>query len=176
MRISKAIFPIILLAAVLRLTAFGHNPPGVYLDEAAQGYNAYSLLRTGKDEYGKSWPVFLRSFGDYKMPLYAYLTVPSVKIFGLDSFSTRFVSAAFARACCGCCGGDFPGACLYVQDSRRSKSGPHPVFPGGGIGFAFFPSSHFSSPLLSFSRPVRVCLSLLPFFVSGHGPLFYPHL
>ena len=101
MRISKAIFPIILLAAVLRLTAFGHNPPGVYLDEAAQGYNAYSLLRTGKDEYGKSWPVFLRSFGDYKMPLYAYLTVPSVKIFGLDSFSTRFVSAAFGTLLVG---------------------------------------------------------------------------
>lgn len=84
---------IIVLAAVLRLTDLGNNPPGVYVDEAVHGYNAYSLLTTGRDEYGKPLPLLLRSFGTYPPALYTYLTVPVVKIFGLNAFSVRLPSA-----------------------------------------------------------------------------------
>ena len=84
---------IILLGLTLRLYHLDTRPVGFTWDEAALGYNAYSLLKTGKDEYGKILPVVFKSFGDYKPGLYIYLTVPMVKIFGLNEFSTRLPSA-----------------------------------------------------------------------------------
>lgn len=71
----------------------GKNPPSINTDEAAIGYNAFSILKTGRDEYGEFLPIAFRSFDDYKPPLYIYLTVPSVAIFGLNEFSVRFPSA-----------------------------------------------------------------------------------
>lgn len=80
---------IILLATILRLWNLGIVPPGPNWDEAALGYNAYSILKTGRDEYGNWFPLSLRSYDDYKPPLYMYLTVPSVWMFGLDIWSVR---------------------------------------------------------------------------------------
>ena len=57
----------ILLGGVLRLMKFPAVPGGLNRDEAALGYNAFSLLETGKDEWGKQWPIVFRSFGDYKL-------------------------------------------------------------------------------------------------------------
>ncbi len=65
------------------------SPPCFNADEAAFGYNAYSLLKTGRDEYGTLFPVRLKSFGDYKMPLYSYLSVPFIALFGLTEFGAR---------------------------------------------------------------------------------------
>lgn len=80
---------IIVLAAALRLFQLGEVPTGPNWDEAALGYNAYSVLTTGKDEYGTQFPLSLRSYNDYKPPLYMYLTIPSVKLFGLSLWSVR---------------------------------------------------------------------------------------
>lgn len=89
-------FKLILIAisAVYLLITFLPKPfpPALNADEAAQGYNAYSLAETGRDEYGELLPLRLKSFGDYKLPLYAYLSVPVVKVFGLSEFSTRLVA------------------------------------------------------------------------------------
>ncbi len=84
---------IILLGLALRLYHLDSRPVGFTWDEAALGYNAYSLLKTGRDEFGTVLPVVFKSFGDYKPGLYIYLTVPMVKIFGLNEFATRFPSA-----------------------------------------------------------------------------------
>ena len=86
---------IIIIAAILRLWNLGGNPPHLTPDEAALGYNAYSILKTGKDEYGQILPVIFKSFGDYKPGLYVYLTVPFVAIFGLTEFAVRLPSALF---------------------------------------------------------------------------------
>lgn len=86
---------IIVLAAVLRLWQLGNIPPSPDWDEVALGYDAYSFIHTGRDEFGKFLPVVLRSFDDYKPALYAYLTVPSVLAFGLTVFAVRFPSAIF---------------------------------------------------------------------------------
>jgi hypothetical protein len=83
---------ILCLGFILRIVDFGQNPPGLYVDEASLGYNSYSLLKTGKDEYGKSWPVFFRSFGTYPSALYGYLAVVPIKLFGLNSIAVRFPS------------------------------------------------------------------------------------
>lgn len=78
----------------MRFIGLGNLPSALNRDEAAIGYNAYSLLATGKDEHGQSWPLNFKSIGDYKMPGYIYATVLPVKIFGLNDFSIRFWSAA----------------------------------------------------------------------------------
>ncbi len=84
---------IIALAAFLRLWQLGVVPVSPDWDEAALGYNAYSILKTGKDEYGTYLPRALRSYDDYKPPLYTYLTIPSVYAFGLNVWAVRLPSA-----------------------------------------------------------------------------------
>lgn len=87
---------ILFLGAILRLISLGSIPRGFTPDEASQAYSAYSLLKTGKDEWGIPWPVAsFKSFLDYKAPLQTYLMIPSIAIFGLNEFSTRLPSAVF---------------------------------------------------------------------------------
>lgn len=88
----KWLLLILLIAGTLRLWKLGVVPPSPDWDEAALGYNAYSVLKTGRDEYGTWFPLSLRSFDDYKPPLYMYLTIPSVALFGLNTWSVRFPS------------------------------------------------------------------------------------
>jgi len=96
MKKYKFLIIIVLLAAVLRFYKLGENPPSLTWDETAWGYNAYSLGIDGRDEFGRFLPWnYLESFGDFKPPVYAYLTILPVKIFGLNEFSTRFASAFF---------------------------------------------------------------------------------
>lgn len=80
---------ILVIAVFIRFYKLSSNPPGAYIDEASYGYNAYSMLLTGKDEWGKSLPIFLRSFGTYPAPLYTYLLMVPIKLFGLSIFSVR---------------------------------------------------------------------------------------
>lgn len=84
---------VLLLAAWLRLFRLGQSPISVNWDEAALGYNAYSLLKTGRDEYAKPLPVSLRSFDDYKPAVYSYLIVPLLTFSKLSDAVTRLPSA-----------------------------------------------------------------------------------
>jgi 4-amino-4-deoxy-L-arabinose transferase-like glycosyltransferase len=84
---------VMLLATFLRLYKLGEIPPHLTPDEAALGYNAFSILKTGKDEYGEFLPLILKSFGDYKPALYSYLAIPSIAIFGLTEFAVRLPGA-----------------------------------------------------------------------------------
>ena len=93
---SKVIFWIILtLAFVLRFYKLGEIPLSLDWDENSNVYNAYSILKTGRDEYGVLFPITNRSFDDYKPPLYMYLNIPTVAIFGLTPIAARFPSALF---------------------------------------------------------------------------------
>ena len=83
---------VLLIAIVLRSWQLGSVPPSPDWDETALGYNAYSLIRTGMDEYGTRWPLVFRSFDDYKPPLYVYLTIPAVAAFGLETWVVRLPS------------------------------------------------------------------------------------
>jgi len=80
---------IILLSLFFSIYKFNQVPPCLNADEVAFGYNSYSLLKTGRDEYGKFLPLRLESFEDYKLPLYTYLTVPIMAIFGYNDATTR---------------------------------------------------------------------------------------
>lgn len=97
-KIFIQLFLITLLAAILRLWQLGHVPSSPDWDEASLGYNAYSLLHTGRDEYGNFLPVVLRSFEDYKPALYAYLAVSAIALFDLTVFAIRLPSALLGIA------------------------------------------------------------------------------
>ena len=95
---NKLIIAILILAAVLRVAMLDKHPAGLNADEAAIGYNAWSLIETGKDEHDATWPLVFRSFDDYKPPLYFYLVLPFVKVFGLNIWSVRLPSAILGIA------------------------------------------------------------------------------
>lgn len=86
----------VVLGVFLRFYKLGLAPAGLYLDEAGQGYSAYSILKTGKDEFGMPFPSAFRSFNDFKTPVYIYLIVPLLPLFGLNTFSIRFPSFLFS--------------------------------------------------------------------------------
>ena len=88
---------IVAVAAVTRLAGLEGVPPGINHDEASNGYDAYSILKTGQDRWGESWPVLLEGFGrgDYRGALYAYLIVPFHALVGPEHLilSTRLPAA-----------------------------------------------------------------------------------
>ncbi len=86
---------ILLLGVTLRFYKLGEIPNSMDWDEVSWGYNAYSILITGKDEYGLIYPLSFKAFGDYKQPVYVYSELLPIKLFGLNAFSVRFPSAFF---------------------------------------------------------------------------------
>lgn len=92
---TPKIWLILLLAFLLRAWQITKTP-SLNPDEAALGYNAYSLLQTGKDEHGVSWPIHFKSFGDYKPGGYIYLDLPFIKILGLNVLATRLPNLFFS--------------------------------------------------------------------------------
>lgn len=110
---------ILILGFSLRLFWLPQYPSGFTPDEAAFGYNSYSLINTGLDEWGvPAWQLpftNLRSFGDYKLPLYSFLSVPTVKIFGLTEFAVRLPNALL---------GVLAIAVIYVFSRRLFPASP----------------------------------------------------
>jgi 4-amino-4-deoxy-L-arabinose transferase-like glycosyltransferase len=85
---------ILLLAAILRLVALDTVPPAIHADEAPNAWNAYTLLKTGHDQCGVSWPVFyLRAYGDYRTATYAYSLIPFQFFGGMNVWTTRLPAA-----------------------------------------------------------------------------------
>ena len=93
MKLKILFFFTVFLAFVLRFYHLGSIPSSLDWDEASLGYNAYSILKTGRDEYGFKLPLSIRSFNDYKPPLYTYLTILPVALLGLSEYSVRITSA-----------------------------------------------------------------------------------
>lgn len=87
---------ICLFFLLTRLYDITEIPSSVYWDEASIGYNAYSIVQTGKDEWDESFPLHFRAFGEFKLPVYIYAVAIFVKIFGLNEFSVRVPSVLFS--------------------------------------------------------------------------------
>ena len=85
---------VILIAAFLRFCRLGDVPVGIHRDEAFLGYNAYSILKNGRDMSGQPWPLHFSSFL-YSPGGYAYAAIPPIALFGLTPFAVRFPSAFF---------------------------------------------------------------------------------
>lgn len=87
-----ALVLIVILGVFVRALYFGSTPPNLDWDEASIGYNAYSLLKTGSDEWGMKMPLIFRAFGDFKLPVYVYMAVVSQAGFGVNEIATRLPS------------------------------------------------------------------------------------
>lgn len=98
MKIHRILILVIALAFFLRAFLLDQYPPGLYSDEAAFGYNAYSLWKSGHDEFGRFWPVSFESFGDWKPPMSGWLAIPMIAFFGLNELAVRLPSAILGTA------------------------------------------------------------------------------
>jgi len=93
-RIRIAVIAIAIIAgAALRVARLDAVPPGLHPDEAVEGYDAYSILKTGRDHRGHFLPLAMESFSDYRMPLFQYSLVPLVAAFGLKTSIIRLGAA-----------------------------------------------------------------------------------
>lgn len=89
---------IALMGAFLRTHRLDSNPPGFFRDEADKGYTTFSLLETGRDQSGRSLPLFVRSLNVTTSSLYQYINAPIVAIFGLSEWSVRLPAAMAGTA------------------------------------------------------------------------------
>ena len=84
---------ILLTSSIIRFYQLGKIPNGLSADEADVGYNAFSVLMTGKDVYNRPYPLFFQSFDIYQPPFQAYISIPAIYFFGLSDFSMRIAPA-----------------------------------------------------------------------------------
>jgi 4-amino-4-deoxy-L-arabinose transferase-like glycosyltransferase len=93
--VSIIFLSLFVLAIGLRFYRLSQNPPGFFCDEASNGFNAYMIWTRGTDEYGVCFPVFFRTFGEYRNPVVIYTLAPIVGLFGLSESTVRFTGAAY---------------------------------------------------------------------------------
>lgn len=93
-KLSLIIFSLVLILAILVRFFKLDTLISPYWEEAALGYDAYSISQTGKDHHGNNFPIVaFESFGDWKPAGYFYAIVPFIKIFGSGVLATRLPSA-----------------------------------------------------------------------------------
>lgn len=92
--LKLAFWLVLLIGAAVRLFHFGAVPGGVNINEASVGVEAYSLLQSGVDRWNNAFPVYFPAWGSGLQPLYVYLTLPMVKLLGLNIYSVRIVNLA----------------------------------------------------------------------------------
>lgn len=92
---SRNLFVVVFWIVTLSFFVFSrfmfldYAPKGLNWDEASYAYNAYSLLKTGSDEWGKSLPLYLKAFGDFKPALLSYAMVGGFSLFGVSDSVAR---------------------------------------------------------------------------------------
>src|SRR4030042_7041651 len=86
---------IILLAAFMRLWNIDKVPVSLFGDELDVGYQAYSILKTGRDYSGNFLPIHFQSLAEWRTPLYLYSAVPTVAVFGISAWGVRLPAAIF---------------------------------------------------------------------------------
>lgn len=95
---KKLLILICILFLFTRFYKVAEIPPSLYWDEASIGYNAYSILKTGTDEWGKHFPIHFRAFGEFKLPVFIYSVSLIEVLFGLSEFAIRFTAILYSFA------------------------------------------------------------------------------
>ncbi|MBN1168600.1 hypothetical protein JXA63_01800 [Candidatus Woesebacteria bacterium] len=86
---------ILLLASFLRLWKLDQVPVSLFSDELDVGYQAYSIIKTGRDYSGNFLPLHFASLAEFRTPLYIYASVPTVAVFGITPYGVRLPAAIF---------------------------------------------------------------------------------
>ncbi len=90
---KKWLILILVVAALLRFVGLTRSPAALNWDEVSIGYNAYSVLKTGRDEWGEFLPLSFQAFGENKLPGMIYASIPAIALFGLNDFGVRATPA-----------------------------------------------------------------------------------
>ena len=93
--IPVILFLILVLGFVLRFYKVKEIPPSLNWDEVSIAYNAYSILKTGKDEWNQSFPIHFKAYGEYKLPVQIYLSIPGIYLFGLNELGVRITPVIY---------------------------------------------------------------------------------
>lgn len=86
---------ILLLAFFLRIYKVSENPPALNWDEVSIAYNAYSIMKTGRDEWNQILPLHFKSYGEYKLPVQIYASIPGIMILGLNELGVRITPVIY---------------------------------------------------------------------------------
>src|SRR3989344_2274276 len=86
---------IVILAFFLRFYKVTEIPPALNWDEVSIGYNAYSILKTGKDEWNQAFPIHFKAYGEYKLPVQIYASIPGIYFFGLNELGVRITPVVY---------------------------------------------------------------------------------
>ena len=113
--IKKNLLLILILFISLSIRLYNINELPLFGDEIDVGYQAYSLLLTSRDVKGNFLPTYISSFSESRAPALIYFTIPSIFLFGLNSFSVRLVPIIF---------GIFSTIYFYAIILKLSKSKP----------------------------------------------------
>jgi hypothetical protein len=89
------------LVVVRNLVDLSASPPGLYVDEASIGYNAWTIAHFGVDEHAVHFPLFFEAFGEYKNPVYIYALSGLVRFLPLTVTIERLPAAIFGLAVVG---------------------------------------------------------------------------
>lgn len=93
--LKKNFWLIIILLLAIFLRFFRLDYLELFGDEIDAGYQAYSLMETGRDYKGNLLPLYAHSFSEWRAPMMMYFMVPFIKIFGLNEWGVRTYSAFF---------------------------------------------------------------------------------
>jgi 4-amino-4-deoxy-L-arabinose transferase-like glycosyltransferase len=94
-RVWIGVILVVVLAFFLRIYRIESVPPALNWDEVSIGYNAYSIMKTGRDEWGEWMPLHFKSYGEYKLPGQIYASIPGIAIFGLNEFGVRITPVVY---------------------------------------------------------------------------------
>jgi 4-amino-4-deoxy-L-arabinose transferase-like glycosyltransferase len=145
----KILFSLFLFIGIfLRFYQLGDLPNSYSPDELAQGYSAYSILKTGADEWGSSNFLSLKSFGDYKPPLQTWLMIPPIQAFGLNPFAVRLPNALFSILSLI--------SIYFLSKKLFPKSNTIPI-----ISFALFSVSPWSVSMSRIALEANLAVSLI---------------
>jgi 4-amino-4-deoxy-L-arabinose transferase-like glycosyltransferase len=97
-RIEMLLLAISLLVVVVYFATVSRNSTGFFVDEASIAYNAHTISQSGVDEYGQTFPLYFRAFGEYKNPVYIYLLAAIFRFTGPSVFAARVLSAVLGLA------------------------------------------------------------------------------
>lgn len=91
-----ALLIIFTIGVGIRIIGIEKYPIFQDIDEINIGYDTYAIANYGVDRFNLQLPVHLIGRGSGQNALYAYLSVPFVKLFGLNLFSTRILNSVIS--------------------------------------------------------------------------------
>lgn len=86
---------VVTVSFFLRFYNITSIPPSLNWDEVSIGYSAYSILKTGRDEWNNLLPLHFKAYGEYKLPAQIYFSIPGIYIFGLNEFGVRITPVIY---------------------------------------------------------------------------------